>query len=333
MVSIEDVARAAGVSPATVSRALSGRGNVSVGTRERVLEVAAQLNYVVQAAASSLASGRTRNIGVLVPYLDRWFFSSVLAGITSVLVRRGYDLTLYHLASDAETRATMFGTFLRRQRVDGVIAVTIELGERETAELHRLGKPVIAIGGPHPLLPSVAVDDVGVGHVATAHLIELGHRRIAFVGGEAPTHSDFHMPADRRVGYSLALTDAGLEVDPTLSVDADFTMRGGYLAAQALLARGDRPTALVAASDEMAIGAILAARDLDLGVPADVSIIGIDGHEMGELMGLTTIDQGARAQGAIAATVILDQLEDEADPESVRHHPFTLVTRSSTRGI
>src|SRR5262245_47481554 len=118
MVSIDEVARQAGVSTATVSRALSGRGHVSDVTRARVETAAKALGYVVSASASSLASGRTRNIGVLVPYLDRWFFSTVLSGIASALMRRGYDITLYNLTADREARLSVFETFLRRQRVD-----------------------------------------------------------------------------------------------------------------------------------------------------------------------------------------------------------------------
>ncbi|MBN9172514.1 MAG: LacI family DNA-binding transcriptional regulator, partial [Microbacterium sp.] len=124
MVSIDEVARLAGVSTATVSRALSGRGHVSDATRLRVESAAESLGYVVSAAASSLASGRTRNIGVLVPFLDRWFFSTVLSGIASALMRRGYDITLYSLSPDPGERRMVFETFLRRQRVDGVIAIS-----------------------------------------------------------------------------------------------------------------------------------------------------------------------------------------------------------------
>ena len=176
MVSIDEVAREAGVSTATVSRALSGRGNVSDPTRARVEAAAKSLGYVVSASASSLASGRTRNIGVLVPFLDRWFFSTVLSGTATALQRLGYDITLYNLTADPSQRREIFDTFLRRQRVDGVIAVSIELGKDETDRLIELDLPVIAIGGPNPRLTTLTVDDVAVArargrapHRARAH--------------------------------------------------------------------------------------------------------------------------------------------------------------------
>ncbi|MEE2815622.1 MAG: LacI family DNA-binding transcriptional regulator, partial [Actinomycetota bacterium] len=150
MVSIDEVARLAGVSTATVSRALSGRGHVSERARERVRSAADSLGYVVSSRASSLASGRTQNVGVIVPFLDRWFFSTVLSGATSALMRAGYDVTLYNITADAAVRCEVFSTFLRRQRVDAVIAVAIELDEHETSQLQGLGLPVIGIGGPNP---------------------------------------------------------------------------------------------------------------------------------------------------------------------------------------
>ena len=165
MASIDEVARLAGVSTATVSRALSGRGHVSESARQRVQEAAAALGYVVSSRASSLASGRTRNIGVVVPFLDRWFFSTVLSGVSSALMREGYDITLYNITADKDVRRHVFDTFLRRQRVDAVIAVSIELDADETQHLLDLGLPVIAIGGPNPKLDTLTVDDLSLIHI------------------------------------------------------------------------------------------------------------------------------------------------------------------------
>ena len=141
MAGIDDVARAAGVSTATVSRALSGRGPVSTATRDRVLAAADRLGYVVSAAASSLATGRTRAVGVVVPFLDRWFFSTVLAGISDALVRRGYDITLYSVSADAAERRRVFDDHLRRRRIDAVITIALELDAEELASLRGLGVP------------------------------------------------------------------------------------------------------------------------------------------------------------------------------------------------
>jgi DNA-binding LacI/PurR family transcriptional regulator len=335
VVSIDEVAREAGVSTATVSRALSGRGHVSDATRARVEAAAKALGYVVSASASSLASGRTRNIGVLVPFLDRWFFSTVLAGIASALMRQGYDITLYSLSDDREQRRTVFDTFLRRQRVDGVIAISLELDDEETDRLLELSLPIVAIGGPNPRLSTLSVDDVEVARQATEHLIALGHREIAHIGASPEFDIDFHVPTHRRQGFEHALADAGIPPRPDLFEPADFTIEGGFRAAMRLLERAS-PTAVFAASDEMAIGALLAARELGRRVPDDLSILGIDGHELGGFFRLTTVDQFPRGQGARAAEAILAVLNgQDAATRAIEHGslPFELIVRGSTAAV
>jgi LacI family repressor for deo operon, udp, cdd, tsx, nupC, and nupG len=333
VVSIDEVAREAGVSTATVSRALSGRGNVSAPTRARVEAAAKSLGYVVSAAASSLASGRTRNIGVLVPFLDRWFFSTVLSGTATALQRQGYDITLYNVTADQSQRREIFDTFLRRQRVDGVIAIAIELGEEETGRLLEVGLPVIAIGGPNPRLATLTVDDVAVARLATDHLIALGHRAIAHIGANPEFELDFHIPTQRRQGFQLALADAGIPARPELYEPADFTIEGGFRAAKQLLGRpGANPSAIFAASDEMAIGALLAARELGYRVPDDLSVVGIDGHELGSFFRLTTVDQFPLRQGERAAEAILAELDHptEGARQARSDLPFELIVRGST---
>jgi len=331
VVSIDEVARAAGVSTATVSRALSGRGHVSDPTRARVEVAAKSLGYVVSASASSLASGRTRNIGVLVPFLDRWFFSTVLSGIAAALQRRGYDITLYTLTADRSQRREIFETFLRRQRIDGVIAISIELGEEETELLLELDLPVIAIGGPNAHLTTLTVDDLTVARLATDHLIALGHSAIAHIGASPEFDIDFHIPTQRRQGFAQAMAAAGLPTRPELYEPADFTIEGGFRAAKQILGRpGANPSAIFAASDEMAIGALLAARELGYRVPEDLSVIGIDGHELGEFFRLTTVDQFPLGQGERAADAILGELETPGVRAARSDLPFELIVRGST---
>ncbi|WJL94102.1 LacI family DNA-binding transcriptional regulator [Microbacterium sp. ET2] len=333
MVSIDEVARLAGVSTATVSRALSGRGHVSATAKTRVEDAAKSLGYVVSASASSLASGRRRNIGVLVPFLDRWFFSTVLSGISTSLMRRGYDITLYSLTNDAAERHAIFENFLRRQRVDGVIAISLELGEDELERLRQIDLPVIAIGGPSRRLDTLTMDDVAVARLATEHLIALGHRDIAHIGASPEFDVDFHVPTQRRQGFEQALGDAGFPARPALYEPADFTIEGGFHAAKQLLGRpGERPTAVFAASDEMAIGALLAARELGYRVPEDLSVIGIDGHELGEFFRLSTVDQFPLGQGERAADAILAEIDGVAPVEErpSRRLPYELIVRGST---
>lgn len=338
MPGIDDVARLAGVSTATVSRALSGNGPVSQATRARVVLAASELGYVVSSDASSLASGRTRNIGAVVPHLNRWFFTSVIEGAERVLLRRGYDLTLYNLSGDGEERRRVFEHHLLRNRVDAVFAVSLELNEDEVGRLLAIGKPLVGVGGPLPGVSTLNIDEVAVARLATDHLVSLGHRRIAHIGGSHEFDLDFHIPTSRRLGYEQALREAGLRVEEQLHRASDFTIPGGYDAAKQLLGSPrDRPTALFAASDEMAIGAILAARDLGLNVPHDVSVIGIDDHPLAEFFGLSTVAQHPDRQGERAAALLLEALEarrgagGHAHPDPVNHiAPADLIVRSST---
>ncbi|MGF3057533.1 LacI family DNA-binding transcriptional regulator [Microbacterium sp. YY-01] len=338
MVSIDDVARRAGVSTATVSRALSGRGPVSAASRERVLLAADELGYVVSSRASSLASGRTGSVGLIVPYLDRWFFSTVLAGASYTLMQHGFDVTLYSITDNADERRNVFTHALRRQRVDGLIVVSLELAATETAALRALGMPVVAMGGKHPQLESLTVDQAGLAAVATQHLIDIGHRHIGHIGAGAEFDTDFQIPSQRRAAVEetvAACTGAHVVHEP-----GDFTVDGGRAATHRLLEtqspEAPRITGIVADSDEMAIGALLAANDRGLHVPTDLSVIGIDGHPLGEVFGLTTVDQFARQQGMQAAQHVLDRLDPAAALPPHCHEripellPTTLVVRQST---
>jgi LacI family repressor for deo operon, udp, cdd, tsx, nupC, and nupG len=333
MVGIDEVARLAGVSAATVSRALSGNGAVSAGARARVESAAHDLRYVVSSNASSLASGRTRNVGVVVPHLNRWFFSSVVEGAERALLRNGYDLTLYNLSGGGDERRSVFEHFLHRRRVDAVIAVALELTEVEISGLLALDKPLVGVGGPLAGVPSLEIDEVAIARLATEHLIMLGHTAILHIGGSSQEDTDFHIGSHRRIGFAQAMTTAGLHAPARSMISSDFTVAGGYAhAKQALGHPHDRPTAIFAASDEMAIGAHLAARDLGLSVPQDVSIVGIDDHELAEFFQLTTVAQFPKGQGELAAEILIAQLEPSRREEPALRVPlpFELIVRSST---
>lgn len=342
MTKIQKVAELAGVSTATVSRALSGKSSVSPATRVRVEAAAQELGYVVSAAASSLASGRTRNVGVVTPFLNSWFYTTVLKGAQRALADAGYDLTLYHLDTNLGSdlphaanprRRQLFEDFLQRKRVDALLAISLELEQTELDHVRRLNKPVVGLGGPLPGVPTLSIDDKAIAQLATDHLLALGHTQIAHIGGNPDFELDFHLPSNRRVGYEESLENAGIAPDPLMVRSADFTIPGGYDATLQLL--GDprvHPTAVFAASDEMAIGAILAARDLGKSVPGDLSVVGIDGHDLGGFFGLTTIDQHPEAQGRLAVETLLTEIESGSGESDVdnRSLPHDLVVRKST---
>lgn len=329
---LADVARIAGVSKSTASRALSGRGYVSDDTRVKVEQAAAELGYVVSTAAASLVTGRTRNVGVVIPYINRWYFGEVLEGIEASLIQAGYDLTLYRLSSDADLRRRVFDYFLVRKRVDAVISVAIALSPNEVHMLQALGKPLVGIGGLIPGIPSLSIDDVETARLATEHLISLGHRRIMHVGGDQHEQMDFRVHSQRYVGFQRALSEAGITVEDDFR-DAEFSIQGGHAAGLAVL--GDprtRPTAIFAGCDEIAIGIMVAARQLGISIPQELSVIGIDGHPLAETFGLTTVVQHPGDQGARAVELLLGQLDatPEAPPSEHIVLPTTLSVRTST---
>lgn len=332
MSGIKDVAERSGLSIATVSRALSGKGNVSARSRERAQRAAADLGFVLSYHASSLASGRNHNVGVVVPAVRPWFYSAVVDGASAALQDAGYDLTLYCVDEGHDRRHSVLNDFLLRKRVDAVIAVSLELTQAEIQQLLAIHRPIVGIGGPLAGASTIRIDDAGIAGAATRHLINLGHTKIAHMTGDPAYQRDFRLPATRQAGFEAAMRDAGLPVRPEWVVSADFTIQGAYASARQLLgASPERPTAVFAASDEMAIGTILAAREFGLRVPYDLSVVGIDGHELGEVFGLTTIDQDPRGQGELAVKRLLAGLEgDVAEAPADTEYPTRFVVRSST---
>ncbi|WP_431977125.1 LacI family DNA-binding transcriptional regulator [Micromonospora haikouensis] len=310
MTKIDDVARLAGVSTATVSRALRGLPTVSAATRRRVLAAAEQLQYAVSPSASRLAGGRTATVAVIVPRITRWFFGTVVEAVEETLHESGYDLLLYNLGGRERTRQRVLGTANLHKRVDAVILVATPLRRAELAALTVLDLPGVTIssGSGVPGWPCVRIDDVAAARTATRHLLDLGHRRIAHISGDPDDELAFTTHLDRRRGYQEALRSAGIEPDPCLDVESQFTIDGGEQATIELLARGEPPTAIFAACDEMAMGAMSALRDAGLRVPQDVSVIGIDDHDLSGVLGLSTIAQPAAEQGRLAARILLDPL-------------------------
>jgi LacI family repressor for deo operon, udp, cdd, tsx, nupC, and nupG len=334
MTGIKDVAREVGVSTATVSRALRGLPRVSPETRERVFETATRMGYVASPHASSLASGQTRAIGVVVPNVTRWFFGSVVHGAEELLREEGYDLLLYTVTGEPAARKRLFSSHLVSKRVDAVMVLALRPTPDEVEALDRTGSPTVVVGGAVPGWSSVRIDDVATATTAVRHLIELGHTRIAHVGGVPdPEHEglDFSTPGERLRGYRTTMREAGLEIEPGWEVTGDFTALGGLTACRRLLASGARPTAIFAGSDEMAIGASRAIREAGLRVPDDISVIGIDNHELAEYFDLSTMAQPAPELGRLGARMLLDALRGETSFAPVETIvPTELIARGTT---
>lgn len=327
---ITDVARVARVSPATASRAITGRGPVADDTRERVLAAAAELGYSADINAASLVTGRSHAVGVVSPSLGRWFFGEVIEGIQEALQEHHYDLVLYHVRRGTASRDDVFRYFLGRRRFDGIIVTGLDPDMAELELLRQLRLPLVSIGGFDLGTSLVSIDDHSAARVATEHLIQLGHRDIAFVGGNPDGRNSSFGDARRVDGYREAMVDAGLE--PTIRhAPSEVSMPGGYRVATELL--GDqrtRPSAVVGVCDEVAVGVITAAGRLGISVPSELSVVGIDDYELADMYGLTTVRQRPHEQGALAVKLLLDRLREPGLPPDRRIEPASIVLRSST---
>jgi LacI family transcriptional regulator, repressor for deo operon, udp, cdd, tsx, nupC, and nupG len=314
--SIFDVAALAGVSPATVSRSLRGQSKVAARTRQRVMEAARELSYVVSPQASGLATGRTGAVAIVVPFITRWFFGTVVAGVTDVMRETGYDVVLHHLGS-AEHRDRFFERMPLARRVDGVLTLSMPLTDEHTLALRALDIPLVSVGSHIPRSPSVRIDDVAAAQTAVNHLVHQGHERIGFIAG-SPDDPGFGFVSslDRRRGYENALQAAGLTLDHDLTVAGSYGLEGGAAAMAQLLSGPTLPTAVFAEYDELAIGALWALRRAGLPVPHTMSVVGIDDHEMAQVHDLTTVAQDAKEQGAIAARLLLRTLQAPSTQQS-----------------
>ncbi|MCU1415339.1 MAG: LacI family transcription regulator [Microbacteriaceae bacterium] len=330
MSSIHDVAQAAGVSTATVSRALRGLPNVSEPTRLRIRGIADELGYVASSNASGLASGRTDTMGVAVPSVSRWFYTTVLEGVDSALRDAGFDMLLYNLASREGDRERTFHRTLLRKRTDAFIAIGVDFTSAERQQLLSLGHPILAIGGPVPGIRNIGVDDRAVARRATEHLIELGHRDIVHLGGPDDEGLNSRLPVDRRAGFMEAMREANLEIRDEWLLSGGFAVEASREVIAQVFRTSARPTAVFASSDEMAFGAVLAAQQSGLRVPEDVSVIGIDNHDMATSFGLTTIAQDPYAQGVLGANLLLGELRGEPARRTSIRADHELIVREST---
>ena len=327
-VTIRDVARAAGVSTATVSRALRGLPNVDDATRAKVQAIAHELDYVVSPNASRLASGRNCTVALLTPFVSRWYFRTVLSGVEPALRKAGLDL-LVLVVDEAGTDDPAVLLNRLRRRVDGVLVISLSPDGSPIAQVVDLGLPTSLIGVTHPGVRSIHIDDVQAGAIATQHLLNLGHRQIGVISGQAPA-STFLAERDRLAGFRATMAAAGLPVDPALVAAGSFTVAGGEQAMTGLLTARQRPSAVFALSDEMAFGALRALDRHGLRAGHDVSIIGIDDHDMSEYLGLTTVAQPVAELGELAAQSLIAQLDGGAASTETALLPTTLVVRTST---
>jgi LacI family repressor for deo operon, udp, cdd, tsx, nupC, and nupG len=322
---VKEIAAAAKVSVATVSRALQRPELVSEKTRERINEVVKRLGYTPNALARNLRTARTRLIVALLPDIANPFFSEVIRGIEQVAYEKGYSVLLGETQSNL-VREQAYADMVAARQVDGMITM-----------FHRV--PAIPMDGRLPLvnaceyvkdsaISSVYVDNVAAAEAAIDYLVALGHRDIAFIAG--PSSSPICV--DREQGYHLALKRAGIAVDPALTAVGDFSIEAGERAIEMFRTQGRTFSAVFCSNDEMAIGAMRALSSAGLRIPEDVSVIGFDDIRFSRYTTppLTTLSQPKNALGREAMTMLIEILNDPTVPPRKRVLSAELVVRGST---
>ncbi|KFX30405.1 LacI family DNA-binding transcriptional regulator [Ralstonia solanacearum] len=317
MATIKDVAALAGVSFTTVSHVINNTRPVNAETRKRVEEAIRATRYVPSAVARSLKHRTTRTIGVLVPTATNPYFAELARGIEDVCAAAGYSVILCN-SDDDPRKQRDYLRVLMEKRVDGLI---VSSAGPDTALIDALSEsalPVVMVDRPTEgiLADQVQIDHEEGAYLATRHLVELGHRRIACISGP----STLSVTAGRLAGFHRALREAGVPEQSARVSEGDFTSPGGYRAARELLTTGERPTAIFASNDLMGIGALRAAAELGITVPRELSIIGFDDIELSRYVypALSTVGQSIRQLGETTASTLLEHLTDNA---ARHHHP------------
>ena len=320
---MEDVARRAGVSRALVSLVLNASPKVSEKRRTLVLDACHELGYRRNAVARQLASGRTSSVGVMLNDLHNPFFAEIYDGVAAATAKRGYR-TLLTAGGHSEREQAALDDMLEH-RVDGIVLVSPRLATRAITALAET-TTVVVIGRvvEHPRVDCVTGDEAEGARLAVQHLVELGHRAIVHVHGGQGAGAD-----ERRDGYERAMATHGLVPDV---IEGDFTEQAGIDAAVQVARRRERPTALFAANDLCAVGALDAFGSAGLDVPGDVSIVGYDNTFLARLrhLSLTSIAQSTDEMGEMAMTLLAERLNGERTRPVVRLVTPSIVVRSTT---
>jgi DNA-binding LacI/PurR family transcriptional regulator len=333
---IADVAREAGVNKGTVSRALRGIAGVGPTTRERIIATADRLDFSASHLATTLAGGRSRTIGIVLPTLRSWYFNEFASGASSVLVPAGYRVELINLDVDSDDLDPESATFRRlfgelgagRGRDALLLAGTISVERPEGEDSARV--PATAAGSPLSSVPGIYIDHRAGGRMIGTHLLALGHRRIAMVDGRIPGKPDHGVWENRSQGLRQALQAAGLAVAHVVAAGDCHPPEGERAMTELLDRPGPRPTAVFCHSDELAFGGLAVLRRRGIRCPEDMSVAGFDGHPMAQYWGLTTVSQHASQQGMRAAYALVDALEREGD-EPVRRAEEALTVELMVR--
>jgi LacI family transcriptional regulator len=328
-VTIMDVARASGVSYATVSRVLSGYEFVKESTYNRVMESVERLGYVANLQARSLAGGHSRIIGLLVPNLDNSYVATIMSGVDQALVRADYELMLYTTHRRAG-KESLYVKTIANGLTEGLLLIAPMVQATYLEALREQNFPYVLIDQADNTENSSVVESTNWqgAYEATRYLVQLGHTRIAFITGAAAVRS----AGDRLQGYRAAFADCNIPLKAELIVEGDFQQHSGYDATKRLLETvKPRPTAIFASNDLMAFGAMDAIREFGLRIPEDISIVGFDDIPQASLVfpKLTTVRQPLDQMGRVAVRMLLEQIEDRSHPPQRVTLQTELIIRDS----
>ncbi len=334
-VSVKDIAKQAGVSHSTVSRALHHSRLISTETTERIQRLAAEMGYSPSAVARALKTNRSQVLGVVLNSIDDPFFSEILQGVEEVIHGSGYSLFIASAYRNPDREQEIVRAMVEH-RVDGVIICSTSFGKDQSGQLLQYGVPLVVVNNQaaEDFRYSIYHDDIDGSRQITRHLIKLGHRKIAYVGNSLSGRTTF----DRLTGFRQEIASSGLSVPAEYIYEAAGSgPQSGALVLDHFLALPSRPTALFCYNDMMAIGVLKGLQRLGIGVPEEVSVAGFDNIVFSEYTNppLTTFDQPKRVIGAEAARLILDLLnatttKGSADQKNVRILKGSLLVREST---
>jgi LacI family transcriptional regulator len=326
---IADVARMAGVGVGTVSRVLNGSPRVSEATRSAVLATIDSLDYRPSRHGRRLSLGRTLTLGLVVPFFTSPSAVERTKGFVAGIADSRYDLALFNVTAPGE-RDRHLEDLARGDRADGVLLVTLPPSDAEVDAFVAAGVTAVLVDAAHPALPHVIIDDVEGGEVATRYLLDLGHRRIGFVGGPVPNPFGFTSSSRRRSGYRKALERAGVDLSLDYVREGPYGRHVAHRLTDELLRLPEPPTAIFAASDALALGVLEAADRAGLAVPGGLSVIGFDDIEVASYVGLTTVRQPLAESGMRGAEILLAALGGSSPAPSTELLPLELIVRRTT---
>jgi DNA-binding LacI/PurR family transcriptional regulator len=325
---IYDVAKLAGVSITTVSRMLNDPNKVNPETRKRVLASIDTLGFVPKAEARARAMQRNGRIGVITPFFTAPSFVQRLRGIAGALSPLNYELIIYTVDSTDHLQRYL-STLPLTGNLDGLIILSLPVGDPDAQRLVNHGLPTMLVEYPHPRLNFVEIDDVQGGYMAATYLLKKGHRRIAFLGDTDLPEYAIHPVSLRLIGFRQALEETGIDLPDMFVRLAPYSQEQTRQVARELLSLPRPPTAIFAATDFQALGVLKVARQLSVGVPEQLAVIGFDDLDMAEYADLTTISQHLDESGRLAVEILIAQIES---PSQLPRHvkiPLNIIERTT----